>query len=1224
MSVFFIKIYYLISRNKLLAVLFSLILLLIFGYFSSRIVFEEDITKIIPKSEQGDITTKVVQQLNFSDKISILITKKGDVSTDDLIQTASDFLERLDCCEQYIRNIQGQIDDSNIRETFDFVYDYLPLFLEDQDYQRIGGRLSEDSIELQVQNNFRILLSPTGIAVKDFIVADPLGISFTALQKLRELNISDEFQLIDGFLVTRDESSLLLFIDPVLSGSETEQNTDFVNRLNEIKDRLNEAYTDRTQVEYFGPSFIAVANAEQIKTDILTTVLVSMTILMLLLMLYYRKIYVPVIIFIPSVFGGLFALMCMYFLKDSISAISLSIGAVLLGVTIDYSLHILTHYKNNSSIELLYKDIVRPLVMSSTTTAVAFLCLLFVNSEALQDLGIFASVSVVMSAVFSIIILPHLYRPESVEGIRRKSILDKLAVYDFEKNRILIFGSLVLIIISLFTFDKVTFDDDLSKLNYVPEEIRATEKKLENSTNLTSKSLYLVLYGESIEEVLQKNLMLKNELEVSGNEKQIISYSSLSAIMLPQSEQQKRLEKWSDFWTAQRKENVRLNLIESGEKIGFKPETHQRFYNLLSDSIQPVSLEQYKEIPGLFADEFISEKNEFFTVATIVKVEDQKRSDFIKSMSGSRSDLVIIDRKQLNETYLGHLKDDFNNLINYSFIAVIVILWYFFRRLELVLISLVPITITGLVTMGIMGLFDIQLNIFSTIVTTLIFGHGIDFTIFMTSALQKEHSYGKSELTTYRTSILLAVLTTILAIGALIFAHHPALKSISLLALIGVFSALIITFVFYPVIFRFCIIKRVKKHKSPVTLRMFLHAVASFAYYGLGSMLLSAIGSFLVKALPGKEENKMRVLRKIMSKFLTSVLYSNPYVREKIIDFNNEDFNKPAVIIANHTSFLDSLTLSMVSSRIIFLVNDWVYNSPIFGKVVQLAGFYPVSQGIEGSIEHLRSKVEQGYSLMVFPEGTRSESNQVQRFHKGAFYIAEQFRLDILPLYIHGNSELIPKGDFIIFEGKTNVTIGDRISPENTEFGSNYSERTKRIGRYFRERFQEIRMKLEDENYFEKKLYLAYLYKEPEMISAVKADFLLKKKAYYALFKYVAGNARIFHLANDYGQIDLLLTWQFPARKIITYIDDEDKRSAAKVNYPVGKRKILYIDNPAIEEEKINTILISSNIYTSVVVPGFVKFVFLLGDIDSSSIRGINEFILYIDENGLKGYRRNE
>src|SRR5690606_22459387 len=116
------------------------------------------------------------------------------------------------------------------------------------------------------------------------------------------------------------------------------------------------------------------------------------------------------------------------------------------------------------------------------------------------------------------------------------------------------------------------------------------------------------------------------------------------------------------------------------------------------------------------------------------------------------------------------------------------------------------------------------------------------------------------------------------------------------------------------------------------------------------------------------------------------VLYTNPFVSKKIINSHNETFEKPAIIISNHSSFLDSITIGQLHPKIIFLVNDWVYNSSIIGGAARLAGFYPVSKGLEGGVSHLREKVKEGYSLMIFPEATRSPDNVLRRFHKGAFF----------------------------------------------------------------------------------------------------------------------------------------------------------------------------------------------------------------------------------------------
>lgn len=1194
----FIAIHLFVNRNKWLSVGLALVFLAVFGFFASRIQFEEDITRLIPKSERSDESAKVLKQLNFADKITVIINAKKGATPEQLAETAGVFLDSLQSCKEYIVGVQGKVDDENIQEAFDFVYNNLPLFLDEKDYEAIGRKLQRDSIAQTVEGNYRSIISPSGLVTKDFILKDPFGISFIALKKLQQLGMGDDFQLQDDYVITKDKSKILLFINPKLAGNETEKNTAFVHKLNSIKDNLNAKFSAVSNIEYFGSIPIAVANAEQIKSDVKITTMVALTMLMLIFIIYYRKLYIPVIILIPTIFGVLFAVALLYFLRGTISAISLSIGSILLGVTIDYALHILTHYKHNSDIRVLYRDITKPLIMSSTTTAVAFLCLLFVKSDALVDLGIFAAVSVMVTSVFSLLIIPHLYKPKNVAETEHNTVLDKMAGFSFHKNRPLIILSIGIIIASFFFFNDVVFNNDLSQLNFVPADIKKAEKNLESSTNLTSKSLYLAAYGTSADEVLENNSRLKEELAKDKAGNKLLSYSSVGGVVLSTKQQQEKIALWENFWQQHNKNAVKQALISEGSKLGFKPETYSAFYRLLDKKFQTITLQDYLNVKTLYLQEFITQKNGFYTVSTIVKVSKEQRDATVKELSAVPK-LMVIDRQQMNETFLGGLKDDFNSLINYSFVALLLILYMFFRRIELVLISSIPIIITGVVTAGIMGMFDIQLNIFSTIVCTLVFGHGVDFSIFMTSALQKEYTTGKNEMATYRTSILLAVLTTVLGIGALVFAGHPALKSISSISLIGVFAALIITFIFYPILFRFFLSHRVKKGKAPFEFRILLHSIVSFIYYGLGGFLLSIFSLLFINIIPAKKKWKMKVFRYILSKFMKSVLYTNPFTKKTVLNPHNETFDKPAIIIANHTSFLDILAVGMLSPKLIYLVSDWVYNSPVFGIGVKLAGFYPVSKGLEGGVEHLRKKVKQGYSLVIFPEGTRSVDNHIHRFHKGAFYLAEEFNLDIVPIIIHGNSEVLPKGDFIINDGSITVSILPRITPDNETYGKGYAERTRKMSRYFKEEFRKTREQLEGVDYFKGMIVRSFAYKENEVVQEVKQNLPSKLELMYRINKHIDPKATILHIGNDYGETDVLLALQEPQRKIFGFISNDERRDIAVTNYIKRKRGIVYPDSLVqLENRAFDVILVTdANAALDAGLLSRAKCVFLAGGI---------------------------
>src|SRR5690606_4833484 len=276
--------------------------------------------------------------------------------------------------------------------------------------------------------------------------------------------------------------------------------------------------------------------------------------------------------------------------RDEISAISLGIGAVLLGVTLDYSLHILTHIRNNETIEELFSNVAKPILMSSVTTALAFLCLLLVDSQALQDLGIFAAASVLGASVFALIFIPQVYKGEAVKKVSKPTFIDKLALYDFSRNKIIITSIIVLIVISAFTYNKVHFNRDISKLNYEPKALKDAEIRLHKIANVASKSLYVITYGSSMQTALEVNDSIYKVLQDLKEKGTIVNFNSVGALVTSKVAQKQKIETWDKFWTQERKARTKTTLIESGSTLGFKPNTFQEFYSLLEKGFKPLEV----------------------------------------------------------------------------------------------------------------------------------------------------------------------------------------------------------------------------------------------------------------------------------------------------------------------------------------------------------------------------------------------------------------------------------------------------------------------------------------------------------------------------------------------------------------------------------------------------------------------------------------------------------
>jgi len=666
-------------------------------------------------------------------------------------------------------------------------------------------------------------------------------------------------------------------------------------------------------------------------------------------------------------------------------------------------------------------------------------------------------------------------------------------------------------------------------------------------------------------------------LQLLKEKNEVISFSSIGGLIQSKDRQRQKIATWNRFWQPDLVTATAENLVESGNAYGFKPDTFKAFYELLDTEFQPLKIGDYEVVKSFAIDDFIVKDKNGTTITSLVKINGP-HINTVRDMFKDTPNTLLIDRQEVNETFLGNLKNDFNSLLGYSLIVVLLILFLFYSRFSLTLVTSIPIFLTWFLTVGIMGLFGIEFNIFNIIICSFIFGLGVDYSIFITNALFTEYCTGEKTLPTHKTSIILSVITTIAGVGVMIFAKHPVLYTISLVSIIGILCAAFVSFTIQPLLFQLFI---GSFKKRPISPRYLLHSVGSFGYFGVGGLLLSIYARVKLQIWPKSRARPNLGFHKTVSKLMGSVLYTNPFVSKKISNTHNENFEKPAMLIANHTSFLDILAIGMLHPKIIFLVNDWVYNSPVFGSAAKLAGAYPVSAGMEKGERYLKEKVAQGFSLIAFPEGTRSSGNTIKRFHKGAFYLAEQFELDLLPVLIHGNSEVLPKGSFIIRDGSITIELLPRIKPNDTRFGKTYTERAKNIGRFFRTEFRRLRDKIETETYWQKTLLEHYRYKGDAVFSSVKKDFEHYKRTYSQILGIVGKKDSVVHLSKDMGQLDLLLALDSIQRKIGVYLDDIEARKLLRNNFLTHQySKITVLDTVSeAMNQTANVLVLDSDVF---------------------------------------------
>ena len=270
------------------------------------------------------------------------------------------------------------------------------------------------------------------------------------------------------------------------------------------------------------------------------------------------------------------------------------------------------------------------------------------------------------------------------------------------------------------------------------------------------------------------------------------------------------------------------------------------------------------------------------------------------------------------------------------------------------------------------------------------------------------------------------------------------------------------------------------------------------------------------------------------------MIYMFVNVKKKIINPQNEQFEKPAIIICNHQSHIDLAMTLMLNPKIIVFTNDWVWNSIFYGRIVKMADFYPASQGYEAAIEKVKTLMQDGYSALIFPEGTRSISGDILRFHKGAFYLAEQLNADIQPWLLHGAGDCVTIGDFHFKEGSLTVKYLPRIKPDDKTLGTTYKERAKNTCEMMRKEYEVLRQEQETVDYFRPRLIKNYIFKGPilEWYCRIK----VKMEGNYKLFEsYLPKKGKIVDVGCGYGFLPLMLSFMGKDREILGIDYDEEK-----------------------------------------------------------------------------------
>jgi predicted RND superfamily exporter protein len=798
------------------------------AFLAGRMYYEEDITKLLPATEENSGVRYVFDKLRVKDKIFVeLRITDSTMSPQDMVDTLVSASDRL--CDSikahdkggYMEDVFNRIDPSLLEDGAFLILDNAPCFLDSTFYPSLDNLLNAKSLDSLMQENADLLADDPSGMWYDIVCKDPLAFRSLAMKSLASAggDLSDgsahkdngKLTLTDFHLMSSDSTVAIAYVSPAFRAMDSKSGSHLISL---IEEEAQELYKVCPQVEVLicGKSTKSVYTARRIKKDLVLTVSIALIIIILIIGYCFRTKDTLFYMLMPLVWGVVAAIAAVYLIQGQMSFIALGIGCIVIGVALSYCIHIITHHKYIAPVEQVIQDQAKPVALGCITTVGSLLGLVFTKSSLLSDFGLMASLVMVGTTLAAIFFLPQFFKNSTgKKNDKAFEAIEKITTHPYHKSGWVIVLVVILFVLSvIFTRGRANFDTDLFHLAYSDPKLIVAEEVYDSKFEGGLQTKHIAVHSRDLDSALALNQILAEECQALQDKGIIYSFNSASNLLLPSTEQTERIRLWNAYFTPQKKDQVKKMTAAAADRNGFEAEMFEPFWEALEKDYSPVDVFGGGTVPNEIMGNFM-EKNEDgnYLVLTTLKAKDADslwRASEILAAGGKDKNkdlshgVVVIDPLFYTTNMLEIMEHDFNTVLLISSLFVLVILLLAFRNIVHAIIAFLPMFMSWFMVLGFMRLFNIEFNLINMVISTFIFGMGVDYSIFVMDGLIKGKE--REELLKYhRSAIFFSAVMLILAVSSLLFAVHPAISSIGLSTLAGMISTIVITFTLQPYLF---------------------------------------------------------------------------------------------------------------------------------------------------------------------------------------------------------------------------------------------------------------------------------------------------------------------------------------------------------------------------------------------------------------------------------------
>ncbi|MGD0138443.1 MAG: MMPL family transporter [Tepidisphaeraceae bacterium] len=745
-----------------------------------RLRLDNSLETLLPQNSPARQTILFLRDSSFATKAVLWFRLRGNGNVSDLYAAADETEKRLD--PQLIKRVIHPPEAANALDEAMGLLDDAGELLNERDLSDIQAATAPDALRKRMRECFMQLVEPQGGFMTQIMRRDPLGVSERILSRMLALTngLGYRVQVKDGRLLHEDGRQLMLVLETSASATSLVSSKALADHLN----RLAAAAPAGVEIIPLCGQIHTEQNDELMERDFRLAGAINTVAFVLLFFLVSRDFRVAAVFLLPLVTTAITIGWCAL-VYPNLSTMMIALAVTMAGSAVDYGIYVYTAVSMGRDPKADVRRIFRPLIISHLTTLGVFVAFLFSKIPAFRQLGCMTSISLVMSLLAAIFILPGMIRPGGKLVLLGRGM--PLRRWGGKMVPLTILGVAVFAA-AAFVARKTGIDSDVTRLDGVTATVKQNEHDFQAAWGRSDKEMaILVVTGKTRAEAEAANEEVGRIVAPKFAEG---SFVTLSSFWPSEATRHENGERWQAFWSPQRIADLRRNLAAAGQPYGFSAEAFEPFFQSLAN---PPRQDLSRQIVQSIEDQFIARSNGDWQMLSYFEDSPQNVS-MVRKLIAGRADAQVVSRVALGQAFAETAVSESKVLVAVSVAFIVVSLLLLTRSVGKSIIIMLP-AVTGVVAMlAVLTLMSLAINVVSVVAAILVLALGSDYGVFSEYAWDgREPILGQG-----MASVLLSFLTTLAGAGAMLLALHPALHLAGVSMTSGLVAAYLTAFIMIP------------------------------------------------------------------------------------------------------------------------------------------------------------------------------------------------------------------------------------------------------------------------------------------------------------------------------------------------------------------------------------------------------------------------------------------